>query len=59
MVVAVNTSLAENAVATSWSPDDFAVWAEAARLERVKQRYEVQLLILFDYTRIAEPHYDA
>ena len=59
MVVPVNASVAQVAVAAPRRPNDLAVRAETARLHGVQQLDEVELLVLLDDSGVAQPHYDA
>ena len=59
MVVPVNASVAQVAVAAPRRPNDLAVRAETARLHGVQQLDEIELLVLLDDSGVAQPHYDA
>ena len=59
MVVPVDASLAENTVAAPWRPDNFTVWAEAARLQRVKKLDEVEIGVFLDHSWVTAPDDDA
>ena len=56
MVVSIDACVAQVAVTAPRRPDNLAVRAEAARLHRVQQLDEVDLLVLLDDTRVAQPH---
>ena len=59
MVVAVNAMAAKGAMPTSWSPNYFAVWAEATSLHRFEQFCEFNRWIFLNYARVTQPNYTA
>ena len=55
MVKAINTSIANVAVSTSWGSDHIAFWAETIGLELLKQLDEVQLGVFLNVPRVHAP----